>query len=127
MTKQIILLESQINCAFSNEKFIPKRSNQIYATNEYRIANNNLKQKNIRRFTRLTDKRLHLNFRVLLELMQGQREAEFNSEYLKGKGFNFSVLTGLIRKDNETLLCIYNYLYKQNSNNTITYVRLWNK
>lgn len=119
------MLEKLKICPYSDEEFIPKRNNQIYACKDYRIAVNNEKQRNKRKSTLETDKILHCNHSILKSLLGEHKSKEYSSEFLKGRGFNFLYITAVRVKDNITYYCIYDYAYYKSQNNRINILKLW--
>lgn len=85
--------QEQRICPYSGLKFTPKRSNQIYANAEYRIAHNNEKNRLKQKPTKKAFNLLHKNYNILHELMEGKKIIKVHSEFLRGAGFSFSVFT----------------------------------
>ena len=119
------MLEKLKICPYSDEEFIPKRNNQIYACKDYRIAVNNEKQRDKRNSTLETDKILHCNYYILKSLLGEHKSKEYSSEFLKGKGFNFSKLTEVKVNNNITYYCLYDYAYYKTQNNRIIILKIW--
>jgi len=75
----------------TNELFVPKRRNQVFATAENRIAYHNKKATELRNSLDYLTKPLLANYKVLNALMQKHSERIFHKEFLLGKGFDFKV------------------------------------
>lgn len=89
-------MKTEVNkriCPFSGEEFIPKRSNQIYANDKYRITYNNNKNNNKKKELAKKFKPIEREYEVLLRLLNGRKEIKVHKEYLRGAGFSFSLFT----------------------------------
>jgi hypothetical protein len=75
----------------TNELFVPKRRNQVFAMAENRIAYHNKKAAELRHSLDYLNKPLLTNYKVLNSLMQKDSERIFHKEFLLGKGFDFKV------------------------------------
>lgn len=106
-------------CPFSGENFIPKRNNQIYASAYNRITYNNIKNRKLQKIVKPINKRLLKNYKIIVELLEDKQELISNSEFLKGKGFDFSILTHIMKEGNTSIYGIYNYAFFKLDNNTI--------
>ena len=93
-------------CYYSGESFIPTRQNQIFATKENRILYHNQINNQLRKRLSLINKQLLLNFRILIEVLDGENETIVHKQFLLGKGFSFSVFTHLSLSK-----CSNNYCY----------------
>ncbi len=102
-------------CYYSGESFIPTRQNQIFASKENRILFHN-KMKNVfrKRFS-FINKQLLLNFRILIDILDGENERTVHKQYLLGKGFSFSVFTHLSvsKYSNNYCYSIYEVSYER--------------
>lgn len=94
----------------TGEEFIPKRSTQKFANAKNRIAYNNLNATKLRQSTSHINKPLHLNLRILNELMKNKKEAIFHEQFLLGKGFSFIVRTHTEVFNGEDICAIYQYI-----------------
>jgi hypothetical protein len=82
-------------CYYSGQSFIPTRQNQIFASKENRILFHNQINNQLRKRLSFINKQLLLNFRILIEVLDGDYETIVHKEFLLGKGFSFSVFTHL--------------------------------
>lgn len=87
-----LIIEKRI-CPYSSIEFIPKRTNQIFANNKYRIAYNNKKNNDKRKLLAEFNNPMKKCFEILLEILKGQNEKIVHKEFLRGAGFNFAVFT----------------------------------
>lgn len=80
-------------CPYSGIEFKPKRSNQIFANSNCRIAyhnnRNNAKRKELAKLFKPIEKQ----YEILLKLLNGRNQVQVHKEYLRGAGFNFSLFT----------------------------------
>jgi hypothetical protein len=93
----------------TKEEFVPSRINQKFARPENRIKYYNDKAKQFRHSVSYINKPLHLNIKILRELMFGKKEATFHKQFLIGKGFSFGVLTHVKEYEGMNLYSVYNY------------------
>ena len=82
-------------CSYSGESFIPTRQNQIFASKENRILYHNQINNQLRKRLSIINKQLLLNFRILIDILDGDYERKVHKEFLLGKGFSFSIFTHL--------------------------------
>jgi len=94
---------------YTNEEFIPKRINQVFATSANRIAYHNKKANELRHFVSYIDKPLHKNLKILNEVMAGEKFKTFHKEFLKGKGFCFNICNHLNNLNGKSYFAIYQY------------------
>jgi len=104
-------------CPYSGEEFYPKRNNQKFAQLKYRIAYHNEINNKERRARAFIEKKLHRNFKILLELMKEKTKGSFSKEFLKGKGFSFDVLTNYEMYEGINRHAIYNFIISPSKNN----------
>ena len=103
-------------CPYDGRRFIPKRSNQIYASSESRVAFHNRKYKvNRRKLDRINNK-LFNNYIIIKKLIQNNTEIQLNDNYLIGRGFSFKYITHLMTKDNFTFYGLYDFSFCKVSN-----------
>ncbi|GGE44414.1 hypothetical protein [Psychroflexus planctonicus] len=95
---------------FTNEEFEPKRKNQRFANSKNRIDYHNMKANKLRREKASVDKPLNTNFKILNDIMKGKKKAEFHKEFLRGKGYDFKIYTGLCEVETNRGYCIYNFI-----------------
>jgi hypothetical protein len=77
----------------TGEVFVPTRSNQLFASEENRIRFHNEKAKSLRKQKAFIDRPLHVNQRILTEVIGSAESVEVHKQYLLGKGFSFSTFT----------------------------------
>ena len=118
------MLEKTKICPYSNEEFIAKRSNQIYACKEYRVESNNIKQRALRKTTEYTDKMLHKNYKILNSLLNNDESNSFSLDYLKGAGFDFKYFTSAKSDNKSTYYCIYDIAFKKTDDSNIIIKRV---
>lgn len=94
----------------TNEAFTPARANMRFASKENRIKYYNNKANELRHKASDVNKPLHINLKILNEIMANKKEASFHKEFLKGKGFNFSFFTSFVVIDGKSNCSIYNYV-----------------
>lgn len=96
----------------TGQEFVPKRQNQLFMSSKTRNDFHNsqaLRERGLRAFV---SEPLIRNHKILLGIHNRLGEKlTFTKEYLKGKGFNFSVLTHFEFFEDKTLPALYNYIY----------------
>ncbi len=95
---------------FTHQEFEPRRINQKFANSQNRIKYHNSKANMLRKEKAFVDKPLHLNFKILNDIMKGKDDETFHEEYLKGKGYNFQVYHSMCKDANSTGYCVYNFI-----------------
>ena len=96
---------------YTGEQFTHKRKSQKFATSENRIAYNNAKAARIREEKSIIDRPLHVNYRILNELMAGGlKEFTLTQERLIGKGYDFRVHNHAEKYQGEVRYCVYEYI-----------------
>jgi hypothetical protein len=104
---------------YTGEEFDPKRRNQKFATPENRIACNNAKAAMAREERSIIDKPLHVNYRILKDLMAGGlNEVTISQERLIGKGFDFRVHNNVEKYQDKLHYCVYEYVLVQEGTST---------
>lgn len=94
----------------TGEEFEPKRIDQKFATADNRIKYYNLKARNERIELSKIDKPLKINKRIIDELLSGRKEAEFNQQFLLGKGFDFRAYNRIQEHKGQDYFCVYQYI-----------------
>lgn len=94
----------------TGEEFEPMRIDQKFANAANRIKYYNLKAKKERIELSKLDKPLKINKRIIDELLGGKKEAEFNQQFLLGKGFDFRAYNRVQEHNNQNHFCIYQYI-----------------
>jgi hypothetical protein len=106
-------------CPYSGIEFIPKRSNQIFADSECRIAYHNDKNNAKRRKLATLFRPIEKQYDVLLKLLKGKKQVTVHKEFLRGAGFNFSLFTHIyynesIKKNCYALHTVHYYKINEN-------------
>ena len=107
----------------TGEPFIPMRINQRFLSSENRIKYYNDKANEQRQSVAYVNKPLHINFRVLNELMQGKKTLTLHKQYLLGKGFNFNVHTHYEKHEEKSQIAIYQYILIRIDNEQIKIIK----
>ena len=102
-------------CCYSGDSFIPTRQNQIFASKENRILFHNKINNQLRKRLSFINKQLLLNFRILIDVLDGENERTVHKQFLMGKGFSFSVFTHLSKSKFSTNYCysVYEVTYER--------------
>ena len=98
-------------CPFTKERFVPKRSNQLFANSSARIRFNNYLASIKRKEKSPVDKALDKNRKVVLTVLGNNSEATKSKDYLLGAGFDFTVMTHGLDYNGAQLFCIYDVGY----------------
>lgn len=109
-------------CPYSGEEFFPKRNNQRFASPKNKSDYHNSINNELKKLTSDIDRKLHRNFRILLEIMLGKEKYILSKDYLKGKGYSFEVLTHFENYEGRNCHAIYSFIIildKNNANNVI--------
>jgi hypothetical protein len=94
----------------TGEPFIPKRINQVFKNSTNRIEFYNKKATELRHSAAFINRPLHLNLRILNELMKDKSEKTCYKQFLIGKGLDFSVHSHIIEHDGKNYYAIYHYV-----------------
>lgn len=100
-------------CPYSNQEFIPKRSNQVFALAEYRVAYHNDNNNAIRRKLSYINKQLMINYKVVQLLLGDKIEVIANKHFLRGAGFSFLTFTNVTKKEDAYFHCIYDVAFQK--------------
>lgn len=95
---------------FTGEKFVPKRSNQIFASSNNRIKYNNQRAGQFRKDIEWIIKPTMKNFKILEDLLKNQKENIFHKEYLLGKGYSFDIITHYDSYEENQYPCLLDYM-----------------
>jgi hypothetical protein len=106
----------------TGEPFLPKRINQKFISAENRIAYHNQKANELRQSTAFIDKPLHVNLRILNEVMKGKREKTLHKQFLLGKGFSFLVHNQVVKYQDKNHFSVYQYIIITGANDMIKIV-----
>jgi hypothetical protein len=119
--KEIIKLATD---PLTGQEFVPKRSNQKFASRENQIRYNNLKAKEIRQAKARTRKTLDTNRKVLQIVLGPYNEIIRSYDYLLGAGLNFGFNTHTMKMDGIIWTCIDDYAYALIDANTFKIIKL---
>ncbi len=107
----------------TGEPFVAKRINQVFANSRNRIAYHNKRANELRHSAALINKPLHVNLRILNELMKGKKEKTFHKQFLLGKGFSFSVHNHVNFYEGKNHYAIYQYTIVNLGNEQIKIIK----
>lgn len=108
----------------TGEMFIPKRSNQRFATSYNRKKFNNQSANLLRKKRDVIYAPLNKTHRIIIKLMEGKNEADFNNEFLRGCGASFRGFSHFIVIDGKQCNCIFEFIIiVSNTSNTTKIVR----
>jgi hypothetical protein len=93
----------------TGEPFSPQRINQVFANADNRIAYHNMKANELRHSAAFINKPLHVNLRILNELMKGKTDKTFHKQFLMGKGFSFLVHNHVNHYEGKNHFAVYQY------------------
>jgi hypothetical protein len=97
---------------FTGQEFIPKRQNQLFISSKTRNDFHNSRTTEENKLRAFVSEPLLRNHKILLSIHSRIGEKlTFTKEYLKGRGFNFSVLTHFEFFEDKTLPALYNFIY----------------
>ncbi|MCA0131759.1 hypothetical protein [Winogradskyella alexanderae] len=108
----------------TGEEFVPKRSNQKFASRKNQIRYNNLKAAEERQAKAKTRKILDSNRKVLQWVTGPNDEVERSMDFLKGAGLNFQYFTHKIKIQGVTWTCIDDYAFALINKNTFKIIKL---
>ena len=94
----------------TKEEFVPKKISQRFATPANRIKYNNQKASKINSQRAFIDKPLHLNHKILKEILVNKKEIIIHAEFLKGRGYNFNLTTYIDEWEGKNVPCIYEFM-----------------
>lgn len=107
----------------TDEEFIPLRINQKFARPMNRVIYYNNKANELRHKVAFVNKPLHINIRILDEIMKDKTESIFHQQFLLGKGFSFNVHTHYEKYDGKNHNAIYQYIILRLENDKIKIIR----
>ena len=109
---------------YTKEEFIPKRRNQIFATEKNKSDYHNEQADILREKRAKIDKKINSNHRILLQLLEKVNIIEIDEKILEGKGFFFNVFNHTEKYHDRHVYAIYEFLFfKEKNNNIITIVK----
>lgn len=96
---------------FTGEEFVPKRSNQKFATEKNKNNYHNKKNRKLRIQCAPIDKKIKKNLLILEALLNGKKETgRVSKEFLRGKGFDFDGFNVRYLYKGEAHQGVYNYV-----------------
>jgi hypothetical protein len=104
----------------TGETFVPKRSNQRFATSYNRKKFNNQSANLLRKKRDVIYAPLNKTHRIIIELMEGKNEADFNNEFLRGCGASFLRFSHFIVIDGRQCNCIFEFIITFNNTSNTT-------
>jgi len=107
----------------TGEEFMPKKSSQRFATPANRIKYNNEKASKLNSERAFIDKPLHGNRNTLKELLGNKTEIIVHAEFLRGRGYNFTLTTHYDRWEGTNVPCIYEFMIIAMPNEQIKIVK----
>ena len=105
-------------------EFVPKRSNQKFASRENQIKNNKLKAAEERKATAKTRQKLNSNRKALKKVLCNDDKVIRSYDHLVGAGLDFKYSTHTIRFQNLNWTCIDDYAYALINTNTYKIIKL---
>jgi hypothetical protein len=97
---------------YTQEKFFPKRSNQVFATPQNKMKFHNERAKEYRDETKKVRSRLDRNNKLFESLLRQNNKARFHIEYLKGKGVDLNTVTRIIQIGDEIIYRIFDFSFR---------------
>lgn len=108
----------------TGEMFIPKRSNQRFATSYNRKKFNNQIANDLRKEREFILGPLNRKHRLCKKLMEGKNEGKFSYEYLDGYGLDFNTITHHEIINNVQVPCFFEFaIYIDGISKTVKIVR----
>lgn len=108
----------------TGQTFIPKRSNQRFATSYNRKKFNNQIANDLRKEREYIFGPLNKSHRLYIKLMEGKNEGEFSFDYLDGYGLKFNTFTHHKLINGVQVPCVFEFtLYIDASSKTVKIVR----
>jgi len=94
---------------FSGEVFIPKRSNQNFASRKNQVAYNNAKAQKIRALHTEIDSQIKKNWQILDGVLGIQEVSTKSKEFLLGAGYDFRLFNSYQTHEEHPYYGVYNY------------------
>ena len=114
---------------YTQEKFYPKRSNQVFATPKNKMMFHNERAKEYRDETKKVRSRLDRNNKLFESLLGENNKARFHVEYLRGKGADLKAVTRFFQIRDEIVYRVFDFTFrydKEDENYVIISRRLIN-
>ena len=86
------------------------RSNQLFASEENRIRFHNEKAKSLRKHKAFIDRPLHVNQRILTEVIGSAESVDVHKQFLLWKGFSLSTFTHYTHYQGKAYPSIYEFV-----------------
>jgi hypothetical protein len=97
---------------YTQEKFFPKRSNQVFATPQNKMMFHNERAKEYRDETKAVRSRIDRNNKLFALLLGYNIKARFHVEYLKGKGADLKAVTRVIKLGDEIIYKVFDFTFR---------------
>ena len=97
---------------YTQEKYFPKRSNQIFATPQNKMMFHNERAKEYRDETKKVRSRLDRNNKLFEALLGDNKKARFHVEYLKGKGVDLKAVTRVFQIRDEIVYRVFDFSFR---------------
>jgi hypothetical protein len=107
----------------TGEKFFPKRRNQRFSVPANRIKYYNNRAAELRSQKSFVDRPLHVNYKILAELMKDKKEETFHKQFLLGKGYDFSKSTHAEKYQDNNHFALYCFIIIPYQNDLFKIVR----
>ncbi|GAA4281970.1 hypothetical protein [Gaetbulibacter aestuarii] len=86
----------------TGEEFEQKRSNQRFATPQNRKDFHNAQAKKLREEMKPIQQPLNTNYKILRDLMKGKIQLTESKEFMRGRGYDITVIYSLINVNGKT-------------------------
>jgi hypothetical protein len=97
---------------YTQEKFFPKRSNQVFATPQNKMRYHNERAKEYRDETKAVRSRIDRNNKLFESLLRENNKARFHIEYLKGKGVDLKAVTRVIQIGDVIIYKVFDFSFR---------------
>jgi len=108
----------------TGEEFVPKRSNQKFASRENQIKYNNIKAAKERNAKALTENILNANRKVLQRILGSKSEVIKSYDFMDGAGLNFGFNTHTMKIRDINWICVHDYAYALVNTNAFKIIKL---
>ena len=110
---------AQVTDPFTNERFIPKRSNQIYASAKNRADCNNEKAGKIRKQKKTIQSKLNQNWKAFMLILDNKKSIIRSREFLNGAGVDLRYNTAMSKTPDGTFtfFLVYDLIIYELQNN----------
>ena len=114
---------------YTQEKFFPKRSNQVFATPKNKMMFHNERAKEYRDETKAVRSRIDRNNKLFASMLGNRIKVRKHVEFLKGKGVDLNAVTRVIKLRDEIIYRVFDFTFrydKEDENYVIISRRLIN-